>query len=957
MGDFTFYLPSLAKDTSISGQYLKVNNKLNFLKKTANQVNRTEFRYPMGENYTVMESYEDNTYDLIKFGGDSWDYSNGILTLNTDKATNELGYLSRVASIIPARGYKINKGDTVQVCFYDRTRQKPYIRQLVKRGNLNIHGETPVNPVVEGINEWFQAHRYFTQNPTGPALVSGVYRIGPNSSTQEFYTLPTYIDWTESNQIIRENLYPFGIARCQPEDGQDLYMTAYPIEGDDSNTGYGMAAYDFNGRYVRAYSEFFFSGGSVSSQNSDRSSQFFYDKGSKWATIILKTDTPTQNRLLSFKYNNSNDFEKATATVNKQTYNGTVYGFEKTDPENANLKINKYYALLPYCAKGLGGSNEKLQFWEFNSQDKAWSTVNEINHADIPTGGPSIVPDVLDIGTEQTGPLAAIDEQFFVPIVGGTQDLLNPDNWNNLYWAFKGYKGDGSVGTRGISRTLVSSNAPRIVGFESEILAAPFPLVYQFSGDSILDNPSIYKVYGDISLLASSSFYNKFYKCWPIFMPCAGANYQRFPTQNGFINRLAYAAEKQWPSDTNTRPGGAVVDQDKVIWFVVMEPEAIRYAASQTGALRPNGGSNDYTQEDSGASATVYFWTVFRDGTECFQGVSRGFGWNVNSTFHPVYNGNVGTDPDSWPQVNEPCPGPGLGPDPQSRTSYSMEDKGSRPVWKHVFNYSLGYLWHTKLYGLKADNSVIEIDISNKRDCEETLSFGGSRTGITSASGIQSYTKTFTNIPEPDAVWQWIPFKYQDLHYIAILRDEHSDNNGDCYPYPVLQIWNTDSSSKLSTVRLGSYEEMRDYDYNSEESDFSFKDGDYIWNPYAYGAPKMKACQSDDDDSVKPFIFTIVLEEKKIVDEAIDVQVRRIYYYSIKVANPADPEIDSRDIYTSSDIPGEVPVGRPPGEPLYDQGDTGYKVRQPNIKDFDTLMFTDKRATWIHKSRIYESKS
>lgn len=864
-----------------------------------------------------------------------------------------------VPCIDPNLGGYLKAGMTVAVRYNKVDPNVCYIRNL---GPAGLTGPVeiivpPDPPVIVGAGEWFQANKSWRQVSAGAAIDEGFYHIGSPNNENAWGTVPTNEDWEPDNQTIQERFYPFGIVRYQlgleseTEDDHDFYALGYPVRTNSSGIGYEMCMFEVGTGEVAVRESFFFEGPvDISNQNAVRSTQFFHDTNSKWNTIVTSSDVPSSNQAMSGKFSDG-ELIHAHTSLNKPTHNAALYSLQVDDPDNSDetVKITKSYLCLPYFQLGDTG-NETVQFWEMNQGSGAWILKTEVNAVDVPDGGPSLTPDILNSGTAQTGPVAVASHQFLIPVLGGKQDILDPDSWEELYWGVHGYNPDGTVGERKIFKRLLSSNSPTIWGFQSEILAAPYPATYQWTGTDLFDVPLGYKIWQGITLMGDNPFYNRFYKVWPILMPCAGPNMTRLSSNQGFDAHLAYAASKQWPNDTTCRPGGMVVDHEETAWFVLMEPEPIRYASSQVSGLRPTGNSNEYSAVDSGNTGTVYYWTYFDNQTECDRGVSSGHGWSALTPFHPVYGSTIPLFPPDTVEVSSPC----NNTDGTRFQSYAMQDKGTRPIFNYCYNYALGYLWRTKLYGLKADNSLIEIDISNTHSVSETKNFGAGRAGLEGgATSQETYNITINNVPMGDGVWQIHPFLHEDVPYMAILRDAHSDDNGDCLPAPVLQVWNLASQTKVSTVRLGSYEDIREEDFFNEENDYSYKRNDWIWNPYAYGVPRMKSCIAKGDDK-NSTVLHILVEEQKVVDTDSESQYRRAVYHTIKLRDPGDPEMQSKDTWESP----EVAVGEPPAEPAYPGGDPENPnyINGPLLKDWDTVMLTEDLLTWVRKSRIYEKR-
>lgn len=146
---FEFNLPGLF----VTDKMENVSRQLKYINPILDKTKKIHYDFPLGDTYIITLDNGDNTYDVIKFGGEEFNYSAGSIALDLNKATNELGLMQRVPSISTSRSSKLNKGDVVNVAFYDRSKQKPYIRTLVKRGNVVIRDAV----VPSGLNFWSQA--------------------------------------------------------------------------------------------------------------------------------------------------------------------------------------------------------------------------------------------------------------------------------------------------------------------------------------------------------------------------------------------------------------------------------------------------------------------------------------------------------------------------------------------------------------------------------------------------------------------------------------------------------------------------------------------------------------------------------------------------------------------------------------------------------------------------------
>lgn len=116
--------------------------------------------------------------------------------------------------------------------------------------------------------------------------------------------------------------------------------------------------------------------------------------------------------------------------------------------------------------------------------------------------------------------------------------------------------------------------------------------------------------------------------------------------------------------------------------------------------------------------------------------------------------------------------------------------------------------------------------------------------------------------------------------------------------------------------------------------------GDRIWDPYALGAPRMKATSKITEDGVShPVIMAAVWETKK-VDNTIQSEFRKAVYHKIDLEVPATPVETSYSI-TSADPGVGNGVSNPAGNaPLWD--------------DWDSLVIAGGTMSWIRDSKLRE---
>ena len=143
------------RDTSVAGQLRRITESQSQILITRKHIKDTCFSFPFAQIYIIVSVNDDHTANLVKSGGDEYEFS--YTSLPGDEVASNLFKLDSKASgqevslqhvpSIKGGVSSANIGDSVQVGFYDSSRQKPYIRRIVKKGSITIHdGVTPNTP-------------------------------------------------------------------------------------------------------------------------------------------------------------------------------------------------------------------------------------------------------------------------------------------------------------------------------------------------------------------------------------------------------------------------------------------------------------------------------------------------------------------------------------------------------------------------------------------------------------------------------------------------------------------------------------------------------------------------------------------------------------------------------------------------------------------------------------------
>lgn len=159
---FYFGIPNDdVKDDNIQ----KLNIKA--LPNTKKQIKQISETHPQGHLFEVIDAGKNNTWNLAKYSGYTYDFNGTSLSKPDERGTNFGSRLDNVASILPGK-LELQKGDMVEVAYYDRNRQRPYIKRVFKRGfSTQVDGEEPSSPPVPlpvfETGMWLQQKGYWWQ--------------------------------------------------------------------------------------------------------------------------------------------------------------------------------------------------------------------------------------------------------------------------------------------------------------------------------------------------------------------------------------------------------------------------------------------------------------------------------------------------------------------------------------------------------------------------------------------------------------------------------------------------------------------------------------------------------------------------------------------------------------------------------------------------------------------------
>lgn len=890
---------------TVSDKLTVVKNKLSFLSPVFHKIQKTSYDFPLGLDYIVVTDNGDNTYDLIKYGGEEYNFSNGSISLDPTKATNEMGLMQRVPALNLRRG-KLNLGDVVNVCFYDRSKQKPYIRNLLKRGNLTIREDNPPTPTGTGL--WLRSYASATENALGSFISpAGLYRINPDTTAT--WVLPT----SDNPSIQHAGIQAFGLGRFNGPNNSapgetDSYASAwqYQVEADPGTHGWRIGTWATSNR-VPLWSKDFglVTDSGLVNPEFLKNFRFFIDNVSGWIHVIPDSSISFPGRIFSARSSTvarTSNISRGAGTLNLA--NISMHSYIETIGEEGFIES---YMCCPATPETSAGGQASVDFLKMNQDTGEWTSFSSFDSAYIPEGGPTEVPDCLEFGSEHGGPVAWRDKEAVLFSSGGQRDLFDLTKWTKAHWSVRTIKTDGTEGVLLKSKTVEASESPTVLAhasLKSEALGADYTLKWDATDGW----------YGGIELASSdsSSDFAQFKDLAPILLPAQSPNTHRMGTVETAA-AVDTGGTRRWPNDLKNCGGGVIVDEAKTIWFAVLEPEQFLYGGSYSY----------YVQEEQQAT---YLWYFTNSGCGGFGSL---FGYSATEV-HPIA-------PDDQPAavtvgnpqfLIRPCTNGSEG-DQTLTWSFDPDSPQDHPVRKFVWSQKPGWTWRTKLYGITITGELVEADISQRLDATHSAALGGAAAGP--GQGFDFFTVTETDFLAPDNVWQLISFA--DKKLIAILRDLHADGPAN-NPSPHLEVWDTTSTPvKISTVRLGSYDELKSTDDFVNDA---WKSGDQEWDPYAFGRPRMKACRGEDN---RPVILVMVGENKKANPDT-DSLFKRVCWATIEVANPAAPTV-TRSARTS------------PDEGVGSSGDIDGNY--PTWVDWDTLVLTPGKVAWTRNSNFYET--
>lgn len=922
------------KTTSFRAQMLKVDAELKNIYSTRKHIKDTCFQFPFADVYIIVSKNSDQTVNLVKSGGDEYEFSYSNLGTQVasnlfkieGKATGQQVSLDHVPSINGGIG-QVLVGDSVQVGFYDSSRQKPYIRRIVKKGNLIIDPGGVVPPVYPS-GQWYQSNASPKQNALGDYVNSNL--LDPRNETINWH-LPT----STNPEIENVGLRAFGLARLEApartEFGEliesspkvDCYMTAYPKSNESGSFGVWIGAWTV-GTNILLWETSSGSGPGWTNPSYPLHSRFFVDPLTGWAHAVERPTNVSPQKINSAcalnKFNGSDISRAATGGANLASI--SFNSFMVTTGEGAEAVTNPeaYFFCPAHPAISTTGL-ASVDFLQMNQSNGHWDSYSSYDPGLIPDGGPSVIPDLISYGFETGGPPPWLGKEALMFVSGGVKEIFGGTTWSKAHWTLRSIKVNGTPGSLVVSKTLNPVNNPTILSqasLKTQVAAVdhtilewitsfPFSLGFWRGGLRINND-------------TSDSTWQIFSNAPPILLPYSGPNFNRVGT---LVSRLASV----WPPEKKNCGGGVVVDLDAEnadhIAFCVLEPEQIVYAKGYAPTPAPS--YEDPNLEEVTDQLQTYQYH-YREYNPCEGRTLEADGYRTDTTV--PHGSQPSVAPGSPYSDTVPCFNVEYGSGTVIR-NYFVDDEGLHKQIYNTWIQQVGTIYRTKLIVVAPDGTKREKDISQLLDATHSSVARGS-TNYVGLGGPVTITGTESNFPLAHNVWQIILLKQKDL--VVLLRDLHLDgaNNN---PTPNLEVWDISGPifTKLSTVRLGSYTEKMLVDNNPQ----GWRAGDQLWNPYAFQGPRMKGCL--DVDGI-PHILVMVGEGKKVTSSQSGF--KRVCYSRISLEDPTAPTVLNHAI-TSPDVgignSGDVPTD------------------WPLWWEWDSLILTKDRVTWIKDSKFRES--
>mgnify|MGYP001583458662 FL=1 len=782
---------------------------------------------------------------------------------------------------------------------------KPQRRQpVILAGTTKRHWVTN-SPWGAGtvLAEWHQSHFSQGQNAVGGLVAAALYLMDPPTVTA--WNLPT----SEDAEITNAALKPYGLVRYT-DGATPIYATMWPQQREsDGAIQVCAGAWHAESKasiWIRKEGSYYVAPEDFLNQLFPTFT-LFHVALDNWLFMVPNTQFASPR---IYSANTSIGFVPAAGLgFAGETHNASVHAWQTGSGEEI---VKNFYMFLPYFESG-PAIDAVVNFMKLNPATGFWSRDATRTVEDLPVGGAAAVPDLIGVGNgAYAGPPAAWrGNEALIFVSGGTKDILDATKWQDVHWTLRSLSpADGTDGAFVKSKTITATDSPTLLSpgsMKAAVAAAAHTIFYSEAGAWFEG-----VIYSD----DTDSAYEHFKRACPIILPVSAPNLGRLGTiESRMVNDSL--DNPQWPTLFANSGGGPVVDEANTVWSVVLEPAQVLFGGH-------------YTSEEIGTHPAYSIFTSLQViGSPPVTG----------SFYVPESPWQLTMGEDTF-FISE---GESVGPvehyeydefgNPISGYAY-VADMGMAGTWElHTWKWNQyhGARWKTMLRGHRANSTTVEKDISQLVDASTTAAIG-KPTGIS--------TTVTQSLELADNVHPLISFA--DKNLVAILRDLHLDGAGN-NPTPAIEIWQIGSTSatKLSTVRLGSYDETFAVETDLGENGTALA-GDQEWDPYAFGPPRMKACRKSGTSNT-PVIVAMVGENKKIHPDN-DSPFKRVCYATIELNSPSSPDV----VYsarTSEDL-GVGNSGYPAGEDYWG----------PIWDSWDTLVLTPDHVAWIKDSEFRETQ-
>lgn len=887
---------------------------------------------PQGELYEVISTNSNFTYNLTKYsgytynwlpGGGSGTNFGGDLWLPDGQGTDFGARLDSVSSITPSK-LTLVPGDIVEVCFYNRDRQLPYIKKFIKRSQYIYSPGGTVIVVLYGV--WTQSNQEAGQLTRGYNMTPARYDITNNDAVT--FDIPT----TDDPGTLETGNKLFGLTWALHEETDtpnvDHFVIGFPVKriAEPTLNDYAIGGWDSQTKANVWQANFEVGVAFPEPENTARTASFFYAQTDRWAVMIPK---PFETTITV--YSAKSETLKSVSTISKPGVGASLTGVTMLLPYSDISQrttspvhvVGLDVAIVPYTIDyyEYGAYTHKFYTksdptsrdpnkWEESGN---YSLKNEFGYdrsVTIPTGSLVPVSSVYSMPNEPTPANKHVSDNAFLIFSSGRNGLTaDSDNDVMVAWGYR----------RGIDFSLNPISPPFPTETTSDHWKYGKTIKWKLTSVSANSSLSFYSkefsVADDQRLLSDITFNTGAQTYFPLHY----GGYSDYSVGSWLNTDLKLAEDHHhyFISDTvSSGPSFTVGFPDRSYYKEVV-PLLLPYKSQNNvrhTSLGAHFASNWPTNlenstggiiiEDRGNDSNIWLCVL-----EPYKIVYGGFITNVDLSTLDVAADNVGTVEVFF----------------DSGVGYNIDGIGTSEGFKTRYQaYWVNredYLWKTKIYRFDKDGNVLSsTDISQTID---GVSY--SEDGIAASGTVDSIELT-------DNVWKIISFPDQDV--LAVLRDLHADDR-EGNPSPHVEIYKISTMTKLSTIPIGTPDLLL-----ADIPSSDFLAGDREWDPYFYGPPRMKGAVATISGTDVAFLSVLVQEQKK-VEAGVDLDFQKAIWYEIELTDPGSPTVNTYEEISAT----------PPGPGITSSiGGVG-----PLLHDFDSLLITRNRGVWARDSKVFES--